>query len=199
MRCMMNLSKILLSVFAILLLPFANIAMADQPALYGTIVAKSKTGVDDVVIKTKIQTAYGLNPVINHFSLDVDSQAGIVTVKGALQNPAQKELALKIAHSVSGVQQVIDKIKLDPRTKIGEVPYGFGQKVKDATMTSMVKSKLLLSPNTQGLDIKVTTVNNVVTLRGTVASKDEKEVAEKVAIKTAGVSTVRNYLMVSHD
>lgn len=171
--------------------------MADQPALHGTIITKSKTGTDDVVIKTRIQTAYGLNPVINHFSLDVDSKAGVVTVKGALQNDVQKELALKIANSVAGVNRVVDNVKLDPRTQIGEVPYGFGQKVKDATMTSMVKSKLLLNPNTKGLDIKVTTVNNVVTLQGDVASVEEKEIAEKVAIKTAGVSTVRNYLKVN--
>lgn len=192
----MKLVKILGLIF-ILSIPFSNLALADQPALHGTIVTKSKTGTDDVVIKTKIQTAYGLNPVINHFSLDVNSQAGIVTVKGALQNEVQKELALKIANSVAGVKQVDDNIRVDPRTEIGEVPYGFGQKVKDATMTSMVKSKLLLNPNTKGLNIKVITVNNVVTLKGDVATVEEKEIAEKVAIKTAGVSTVRNYLTVN--
>lgn len=186
----------LLGFLALFFISLVNVALADEPAMHGTIITKSKTGSVDVVIKTKIQTAYGLNTVINHFSLDVDSQAGIVTVQGALQNDAQKELALKIANSIEGVKQVVDKITVDPRTKIGEVPYGFAQKVKDATMTSMVKSKLLLSPRTKALNIKVKTVNNVVTLEGDVATLEEKETAEKVAIKTAGVSTVRNYLTV---
>ena len=194
----MKSGAILVSIF-MLLISVSTIIQADQPALHGTIVTKGKTGCHDVMIKTRIQTAYGLNPLINHFSLDVNTQAGIVTVKGALQNNEQKELALKIASSVEGVKQVVDNIKVDPRTAIGEVPYSFGQKVKDATLTSMVKSKLLLNPNTKGSDIKVTTVNNTVTLKGNVVSLEEKEIAEKVAIKTAGVSTVRNYLTVNNE
>lgn len=186
----------LIGLITVLVMSLINIAAADEPAMHGVIVTKSKTGTDDVIIKTKIQTAYGVNPLINHFSLDVDSQAGIVTIKGALQNDAQKELALKIAGSVDGVKEVRDHIKVDPRTKVGEVPYSFGQKVLDATMTSIVKSKLLLNPNTKGLNIKVTTVNSVVTLQGDVSTLAEKETAEKVAIKSAGVSTVRNYLTV---
>lgn len=189
----MKLVKLLI---VINLMIFSYLSFADDPVFHGTIMTKSKTGTEDVIIKTRIQTIYGLSPLINHYSLNVNSEAGIVTITGALQNEAQKELAISLAKAIDGVKQIKDKIKVDSRTKVGEIPYHFGQKVIDATITSMVKSKLLLNPNTKGLQIEVTTINNVVTLQGNVATTEEKEIAEKIAIKTAGASTVRNYLTV---
>lgn len=182
---------------AFLLFPVSATTYADVPKMHGVIVTKSKTDVDDVLIKTRIQTAYSLNPVINHFNLDVNIQNGVVSIKGALQNDVQKELALAIARADLGSLDVLDNIKVDPRTKAGEIPNSFGQKVKDATLTSLVKSRLALNSVTKNSKIKVATINNVTTLEGDVATLAAKDTADRIAIKTLGVSTVKNYLTVN--
>ena len=49
-----------------------------------------------------------------------------------------------------------------------------------------------------GIAIHVTTVGGVVTLRGTVASSEISDCAEKLTHDTSGVKSVRNHLHVAH-
>lgn len=64
------------------------------------------------------------------------------------------------------------------------------QPVDDTWITTKVKADLLASSNVPGTEIKVETVNGVVTLSGTVASQAEKDKALKVAKGIKGVKTV---------
>jgi len=67
----------------------------------------------------------------------------------------------------------------------------------DTPITMAVKSRLMMSPATAGLDIKVEAEGDVVTLRGEVASDEAREQAELIAMNTHGVETVRNRLEVN--
>lgn len=62
--------------------------------------------------------------------------------------------------------------------------------VSDSWITTKVKSELLASSKVPGTEVKVETVNGVVSLSGTVATKDEhdKAIAKAEAIK--GVKSV---------
>jgi osmotically-inducible protein OsmY len=60
-----------------------------------------------------------------------------------------------------------------------------------------VKSKLLWNRNTEGLDIKVTSDNGVVTLTGSAQTAAAKELAGRLAANTEGVRQVHNQLSVS--
>jgi hyperosmotically inducible protein len=64
------------------------------------------------------------------------------------------------------------------------------QPVDDTWITTKVKADLLASSNVPGTEIKVETVNGVVTLSGTIASQAEKDKALKVARGIKGVKTV---------
>ena len=68
--------------------------------------------------------------------------------------------------------------------------------VDDATTTAMVKSKLLADPQIKGTKIDVDTRGDVVTLSGTVASKEQKQLAEQIAKNTGDVKQVKNQLVV---
>lgn len=64
------------------------------------------------------------------------------------------------------------------------------QPVTDTWITTKVKADLLATENVSGLDIKVETVDGVVTLSGAVANKAQKDKAIAVAKQIKGVKSV---------
>ena len=68
--------------------------------------------------------------------------------------------------------------------------------VSTATVTSKIKAKMTLDDLVKAADINVDTVGSVVTLTGTVGSKDEQRRAVRIANETAGVTKVVNHLRV---
>ena len=64
------------------------------------------------------------------------------------------------------------------------------QPVTDTWITTKVKADLLATENVSGLDIKVETVDGVVTLTGAVASQAQKDKAVEVARQIKGVKRV---------
>ncbi|MEL1265788.1 BON domain-containing protein [Pseudoxanthomonas putridarboris] len=64
------------------------------------------------------------------------------------------------------------------------------QPVSDTWITTKVKADLLATENVSGLDIKVETVNGVVTLTGAVANQAQKDKAMEVARNIEGVTRV---------
>jgi len=68
--------------------------------------------------------------------------------------------------------------------------------VGSAALTSKIKAKMALDDLVKASDINVDTDGSVVTLTGTVASKDEQRRAVRIATETAGVTKVVNHLRV---
>ena len=64
------------------------------------------------------------------------------------------------------------------------------QPVTDTWITTKVKADLLATENVSGLDIKVETVDGVVTLTGAVTSQAQKDKAVEVAKQIKGVKRV---------
>lgn len=64
----------------------------------------------------------------------------------------------------------------------------------DTALTAKVKTALHDDKGTHGLDIHVTTVASVVTLRGAVPSADVSSHAQEIAEHTTGVKAVKNEL-----
>ena len=62
--------------------------------------------------------------------------------------------------------------------------------VTDTWITTKVKADLLATENVSGLDIKVETVDGVVTLTGAVTSQAQKDKAVEVAKQIKGVKRV---------
>jgi hyperosmotically inducible periplasmic protein len=68
--------------------------------------------------------------------------------------------------------------------------------VKDSWITSKTKMALVADGRTKARKIKVETEGGVVTLRGKVATADERNAAEEITKGIAGVRSVRNTLEV---
>jgi osmotically-inducible protein OsmY len=72
-----------------------------------------------------------------------------------------------------------------------------GDTLDDAWIHTKIVAKLIANSNTPERKINVDVVKNVVTLRGTVDTAEEKAAAEKTAKDTDGVKSVVNQLKVA--
>ncbi|CAM4462858.1 MAG: Osmotically-inducible protein Y [Legionellaceae bacterium] len=188
-----SLQKFLMSLLFILPLTFATyngFAYVSNNNSIGTKVQNS-----DIIIQTKILTAYTLNSQLNPFEINVAVENQKVTLTGNVQDENEKFLAEEIAKNVEGVNSVNNQITIEKSTKRSTKP-SFTQSVEDATTTAAVKTKLLMNSSTSGLEIHVKTVNGIVTLTGAVNSKTEKNLAGKLASYTSGVTKVKNNLVI---
>lgn len=151
----------------------------------------------DAWLDGKIETAYALNRHLNPFSIDTRVNNGVVQLSGTVESDIDRDLAEQIALSVEGVAEVENDIEVSADAGAegsGESSGAFMQAVNDATTTAVVKSKLLANGNTGGLQIDVDTKNGVVQLSGKVGSSEEKDLAERIAMNTDGVSEVNSQL-----
>ncbi|MEH8017365.1 BON domain-containing protein [Rheinheimera muenzenbergensis] len=149
--------------------------------------------------EAQIWTTYALSPYLRANDLSVSVQAGTATLTGNVAEDVHKDLAGAIAEGVSGIKNVKNDIVVDADYTAADrsSTRGFGDVVDDATITTAVKSKLLWSKHTEGMDTKVVTHNGKVELSGTVATQQAKLQAEKLAKNTDGVRSVDNKLRIS--
>jgi hyperosmotically inducible protein len=84
--------------------------------------------------------------------------------------------------------------KAESRTKATAAKAGTA--VKDSWITSKTKIALFGDERVSGTDINVQTRNGVITLRGKVATSQEKMAAEEIAKSIDGVASVKNQLQV---
>lgn len=166
---------------------------------------KDKDGSSDVWAEASLTTTYTLNRHLNPFKIDTDVKNGVATLTGTVDSSVEKDLAEELALSVDGIKEVRNELKVVPDDDYqtakkdhmddnGAKDRSFMQTVEDANLTAKVKSQLLWNSNTSGLAIDVDTRNAVVTLKGSVDSQAEAQLAERIARNTSDVRSVKNEL-----
>lgn len=164
----------------------------------------------DAWITGKLEAVYALNTHLDAFAIKTETTHGMVHLTGTVENDIDRDLAGELAKGIDGVVSVDNDLvaaanaraatpkttttKSGDATKSGDRPFGVW--VDDATTTAMVKSKLFADPHIKGSKIDVDTRGDVVTLSGTVGSKEQKELAEQIAKNTGDVKQVKNQLVV---
>ena len=188
-----------------------------------TVVACGQT---DAGITTAVKSKLTADDTVKAYQIDVDTRDHVVTLSGNVETPAAKERAVALARATTGVQNVVDNIRVgggdaaapgeyptsptgrsmedDAREgarDAGDTVRDAGRDAADATsdaaVTAAVKSKFLADKAVGGLKIDVDTNDNVVTLTGTVRSATEKAEAVRIARGTNGVKSVRDNLKVA--
>ncbi len=155
---------------------------------------------NDVRQEVQISTTYALNPYLRSDNLKASVRDGKATLTGKVAEGINKDLANEIARGVDGIKEIDNQIVVDtgaaPDFKVSMA--GWGQGVDDATTTVAIKSKLMWSKYVDGLSTTVTTKGGRVTLAGTAASAEAKDLAGRLASNTRGVVSVSNKLIVSN-
>ena len=72
--------------------------------------------IDDTTITTRVKTAMLNDPNVGGLRIDVDTFKGVVTLSGRLKSQAEKDQAISLAQSISGVMQVKDALQIIPET-----------------------------------------------------------------------------------
>ena len=153
----------------------------------------------DYRLLTRLETAYLFNPHLNDLSIDAEVRNGNVMLTGTVRDDIDRDLAEEIARSLDGVKSVGNSLKVRPDQRTTpriEAESHFIQKVRDATTTAQVKSRLIANGNVPAADIDVDTDQDVVRLTGEVGSDTERQLAEFIARNTSGVTSVTNELSV---
>ncbi|MCG6187117.1 BON domain-containing protein [Maribellus maritimus] len=140
----------------------------------------AQNGPTDSEISIAVENELMFNATTPAYLIKSESQNGIVTLTGSVDNLLEKDRAVKIAKTVKGVRGVVDKIKVD------------APDVSDITLQKKVDEALLNDPATDSNEIDVTVNNGVVNLEGTVESWQEKKLSEFVAKGVRGAKKVES-------
>ncbi|MGH9310246.1 MAG: BON domain-containing protein [Vicinamibacterales bacterium] len=73
---------------------------------------QARRALTDGSLTTKIKAKMALDDSVKALDIDVDTNAGVVTVSGIVGSPAQRDRALQLARETEGVRQVVDKLKV---------------------------------------------------------------------------------------
>jgi hyperosmotically inducible protein len=171
-------------------------------------------------LTAKVQAKFFADEDVKARYIDVSSQDGIVTLKGFVENEDVRQEALRIARSTDGVTRVEDQLLLGqaPQTASAQPPTGTSAApmpqlvgtsgssesttstsaagLDDSTVTSLIQAKYYLDPHVKARSIDVSSTNGVVTLRGQVASDNERAQALLLARTTQGVQRVEDSLTI---
>jgi hyperosmotically inducible periplasmic protein len=148
------------------------------------------------------------------YKLDVDADAdkNAVTISGTVPSESLRIKAVDAAKTLGAGLVVTDKIDVKPgsvdrkdydeemareaREQATKSKESVGDSLDDAWIHTKIRSQLLGDGQFPGGSINVDVKNNVVTLRGHVATRAERTKAEQIAKTTDGVKSVRNQLVI---
>jgi len=159
-------------------------------------------------IKTKVNSDAQLKAA--DLSVDADAEKNEATISGTVATQVLRTKAVALAKEASSGLILTDKIVVKPRELTREEyteehareererATGTGEKIgaslDDAWIHMKIVAKLIGNTETPERKINADVVNNVVTLRGTVETAEQKAEAERVAKDTEGVKRVVNQL-----
>lgn len=153
--------------------------------------------VEDATITSRVKSKLLWNRNTNGLDISVTTDNGVVTLKGKVATDTHRDLAVQLTKNTTGVQRVRNELDVAPGSKKPEGKGTFETleaKTNDAWITAKVKSTLLFSKETEGADIEVSTTNQVVTLKGTVTSENQKKKLLEMVGDVIGVKEVRSQL-----
>ncbi|MBF0205064.1 MAG: BON domain-containing protein [Desulfamplus sp.] len=153
-------------------------------------------------LAAKVKTTLLSHHNVNATSIEVLATKGNVTLRGNAISRAQKDLATEYAKDVEGVKNVENEmmvqnvITTSDETTIGETVDAMSQLIDDASITVMVKTKLLYNRSTSAINTIVETNGGVVKLSGIARNAAEKDLAAKLVNDVHGVKNVINNIII---
>jgi osmotically-inducible protein OsmY len=120
--------------------------------------------------------------------IKVETQGGIVTLRGKVASAEERTAAEEVARGISGATSVNSALQVVPEEQRKSVD------AKDDGIEKTVKGRLDKDEYLKGTDIKVRSDNSVVTLIGKVTDHKTRARASDLTRGVPGVRAVRNEL-----
>ncbi|HXG89233.1 MAG TPA: BON domain-containing protein [Vicinamibacterales bacterium] len=190
---------------------------------FAPVTARQTGTIKDGWLVMKVHSEFVNEDVLDGSNIDVDVKGGVVTLQGTVPSAAARARALELAKKNDGVKSVVDQLKIAPARagnmegkadRAGEKAERAGEKAGDKTASATrntgrgvddgwIKSKIyaqyMADWNTvlDDSDIDIDVARGMVTLTGTVKSREAKTKAVAIAKATDGVKRVRDSLKVA--
>jgi osmotically-inducible protein OsmY len=109
----------------------------------------------------------------------------------------------QLLKAAGGIACVVFALNVGAQTaasgSMGGTGTSMGTKLDDSAITTKVKAELLGAKNLKSTHIHVKTVAGVVSLTGSVPTKEERSTATEVVSNVSGVASVKNHLKIAAE
>lgn len=178
----------LISTFAFMLQGCIPAAIVGGTAVASKVITDPRTmghQLDDESLEEQVMYAINKDPQLKRDArINAVSYNNEVFIVGQVPSEALKQQVTNIVRGVNGVKTLYNELTI--RKKITAT-----QVVKDATLTSQIKSKLLMTANIRSNNVKVFTENSNVYLMGVVTPQEATRITHTVR-NVEGVKKVIN-------
>ena len=140
----------------------------------------------DADIRAAVEDALVYDPRVAAFNVTPEVSAGLVTLRGTVDNLKAKRAAAQTARHTVGVLQVANRLKVRPATI-----------VDDADLEERIRRSFERDPVVEAAEITVDVQYGIAELFGSVDTAFERTWAEDLASRVGGVVAVKNYLAVT--
>jgi osmotically-inducible protein OsmY len=90
----------------------ARDAARDASARAGDTADRAGEALGDAAITAAVKTKFLADPNVSGLKIDVDTQNGVVVLKGTVPNATEKARAIELARETTGVKSVKDQLKI---------------------------------------------------------------------------------------
>jgi hyperosmotically inducible periplasmic protein len=149
------------------------------PEPFGTV---SVAAIEDNLIAAAIKAKLAGDDPDSATTLRVASRDGVVTLSGTVRDAAAHRRDVAEARAVAGVEQVVDRLRVDPR---GPRP---GRQIADAALAARIVAAYTATVGLQ--HVTVTVDRGAATLGGTVADAPTRDRIVATARATDGIRNV---------
>lgn len=153
--------------------------------------------VEDLQIQAAVLEAFNRSPDLGGKSIVVKVQDKMVTLSGTVDTPMQRSGAEQAAQAVDGVTGVTNNLTVANPQAAAEPPANVPAVDQNAELAKRVKFELYDTGAFETSTMTVTIADGAATMSGTVRSRAEQLLAEKVAQGVPGVKKVINELRVA--
>lgn len=159
----------------------------------------------DAWITTSVQARLYGDDAVRGGNVDVDTNGGVVTLRGTVESEQAKQQAVTVARAVEGVTRVDDQMTVQPAQARNEREPGdtvattgtAAEAGSPGWITTKIQAQYFLNPEVKPWNIDVTTNSGgVVELRGEVDAAADKAEAVRIARETEGVRRVEDNLRI---
>jgi len=148
----------------------------------------ANSNVADSRLTVKIDTALWSDLRFWGKQISVETELGVVTLRGKVDSEETKKMAAEIARRIEGVKQVRNELEVVPRERRAEVD------ARDQAIARELEEQFKQDPQLQNAVIDARVDAGVVTLRGQVRSPAASSRAVELARAAPGVRSVKNEL-----
>jgi osmotically-inducible protein OsmY len=157
-----------------------------------TLAAPAASAGRDKRVKADVEAELGRDAYLAGLPIEVHVEAGVVQLEGEVPNLFHKERAGEEARLIANTRAVDNRLVVASQRVFEMLP----QAPTDEELQEAVADELRADPRVAATEISVAAAGGQVTLTGSVASMNERQVAERIARSLAGVRRVENRLEV---